>query len=85
MITSMTHVFKSDLCLCLGTSLQVMPAINIPIYMKKRAGPKGKVVIVNIQTTPLDQLADLRIFAKADTVMELVMEELGLTIPEFEQ
>ena len=43
----------------------------------------GKFVIVNLQKTPLDALADLRIFAKVDTLMEKVMKHLKLEIPEW--
>ena len=42
-----------------------------------------KLVIVNLQRTPLDSVARLRIFAKCDDVSRLLMSKLGLTIPEF--
>lgn len=45
----------------------------------------GKLVIVNLQKTALDGLAHLRIFAKTDLLMELVMKELGITTETFEQ
>jgi len=40
-------------------------------------------VIVNLQKTPLDDLADIRVFAKCDEFTKLVMSKLGLEIPEF--
>ncbi len=40
-------------------------------------------MIVNLQKTPLDGLADLRVFAKCDDFTSLVMDKLSLEIPEF--
>ncbi len=40
-------------------------------------------MIVNLQRTPLDGLADLRVFAKCDDFTRLVMDKLSLEIPEF--
>lgn len=42
----------------------------------------GKLVIVNLQQTPLDSKA-LKINATTDKVMELLMERLGILIPPF--
>lgn len=39
------------------------------------------LVIVNLQKTPADHVAAVRIFAKTDEVMEGVMKELGIPIP----
>lgn len=41
------------------------------------------MVICNLQNTPLDEVADLRIYAKADDFMEKVMGKLGCPIPPF--
>eukprot|EP01087_Luapelamoeba_hula_P019697 TRINITY_DN6563_c0_g1_i1.p1 TRINITY_DN6563_c0_g1~~TRINITY_DN6563_c0_g1_i1.p1 ORF type:complete len:603 (+),score=91.58 TRINITY_DN6563_c0_g1_i1:91-1899(+) len=71
----------ADLCLCLGSSLTVTPAATIPKTVGKN--PKAKLVIVNLQRTPLDSFATLRIHAKIDKVMEAVMEELGIPIAPF--
>ena len=46
-------------------------------------GEKQKLVIVNLQRTPLDRLADLRVFARCDDFTHLVMSKLSLAIPEF--
>lgn len=72
---------KADLCICLGSSLTVTPAADMPKVVAKKKD--GHMVIVNLQKTPLDKLADLRIFGKIDQVMQGVMEELGLEIPSF--
>ena len=46
-------------------------------------GKKQRLVIVNLQKTPLDYLASLRINGKCDDVMKLLMSKLSLEIPEF--
>jgi len=69
----------SDLCLSMGSSLRVTPAADLP----KIVGKRGRLVIVNLQSTPLDDLAALRINAKTDDVMTAVMAKLGMEIPPF--
>jgi hypothetical protein len=43
----------------------------------------GRLVIVNLQHTPLDKHASVRVYAKADDVMQQVMEQLNLAVPAF--
>ena len=43
----------------------------------------GDLVIVNLQSTPLDSLASLRIYAKCDDVSRMLAEKLSLQIPNF--
>ena len=77
---SFDHGGKADLCLAMGSSLTVTPAANIP----EMVGEGGKrLVIVNLQATPLDSCCKLRIFAKCDEVSKMLMSKLGLEIPEF--
>jgi NAD-dependent SIR2 family protein deacetylase len=65
---------QCDLMLVLGSSLTVSPACHMP----EKVGKKGKkLVICNLQKTPLDELATIRIFAKCDDLMKLVMKKLG--------
>jgi len=54
-----------DLCIVLGSSLVVFPAANIPIYALKS---KAKLVIINMGTTQLDDLAWVCIDAKTGEV-----------------
>jgi NAD-dependent SIR2 family protein deacetylase len=71
---------KADLCLVLGSSCTVTPAADMP----SNVGEKGEnLVMVNLQTTPIDRYACMRINAKIDDVMVPLMKELGLDIPEF--
>lgn len=62
----------------MGSSLTVTPAADMP----SEVGERGKrLVIINLQKTPLDSLAALRINGECDKVMKLVMEKLGLEVP----
>ncbi|KAL4501444.1 hypothetical protein ABPG72_021251 [Tetrahymena utriculariae] len=74
------HSQLADLHLVLGSSLRVTPAAEMPQTTAKL----GKnLVIVNLQKTPLDSLATLRINAMCDDVMKMVMKKLKIEIPEF--
>ncbi len=44
---------------------------------------KKRLVIVNLQNTPLDRLATLRVYAKCDDFTKLFMQKLELDIPQF--
>lgn len=61
----------ADLCLCLGTSLQIMPVGNYPLLSKKNS---AKVVVVNLQKTRVDKHADLVINCKLDTLFKMLFE-----------
>jgi len=41
--------------------------------------PNGNMVIVNLQKTPYDHLASVRLFCTTDSFMELIMKELNIT------
>lgn len=59
--------------------MTVNPAAEIP----RIVGNNGKLIIVNLQTTPLDEVATLRINAMCDDVMKKVMEKLEIPITKF--
>lgn len=75
------HGKKADLCLVLGSSLTIPPANTIPETVGKNK--KARLVICNLQPTPLDNLADLRVWAETDRLMKKVMEGLEIEVPEF--
>ncbi|KAK3896952.1 DHS-like NAD/FAD-binding domain-containing protein [Staphylotrichum tortipilum] len=77
------HAKKADLCLVLGSSLTVTPANEIPETVGKRHRKGARLVICNLQETPLDVMAELRVHAKTDDLMVGVMRELGVEIPRF--
>jgi len=70
------------LSLTLGTSLQIQPAAGLPLRTL-RAG--GKLVVVNLQATPVDKRASLVLRRPADDVMRAVMASLRLPIPDYER
>ena len=74
------HSRKSDLHLVMGSSLTVSPACTMP---ELTADNQGALVIVNLQPTPLDDKATIKIHAKTDTVMAMLMKRLGYQIPPF--
>lgn len=76
-----TNAEKSDVFLVLGSSLTVTPANEIPTIPGRKRAPS--LVICNLQKTPSDGLADLRVFAKSDDLMTRVMEKLDIPIPPF--
>jgi len=59
----------------------VSPANTLPSLTKQNG---GKVCLVNLQNTIYDEKVDLRIFSKTDLVFKLLMNELGINIPEFD-
>lgn len=69
------HSKNADLCLVLGSSLRVTPAADMPKMVGKN---KKDLVIVNLQSTPLDYCSSLRIFSFCDSLMEKVCFYLGL-------
>lgn len=77
---AMDHSEIADLCIVLGSSCKVTPAANIPKRVAKRG---GKLVILNLQKTPLDDLATLKIHTTCDQFMEEVMRHLEIEIPPF--
>jgi len=76
------HSSKADVALCLGTSMRVSPACKLPTRGKK-TNSNHKLVIVNLQKTPSDDDCALRIFARVDEVMEMLMKELNLEVPKW--
>lgn len=72
---------KADLCIVLGSSLTVAPACHVP---RKIAEKGGKLVIVNLQKTPLDELASLRIFCKTDELMATLLDRLEIPSMAFD-
>jgi mono-ADP-ribosyltransferase sirtuin 6 len=64
------HCQNADLVITLGTSLRIHPAADLPLMAKK-------MVIVNLQETPVNAKAELVIREHVDKVMADLMELLG--------
>lgn len=73
-----------DLCLALGSSITVTPASDIPAWIGRRqkgkrsaaGSSRGGLVIVNLQATPCDGDATLRVNGFVDDVMDRVAKIL---------
>ena len=74
------HCRRADLIVCLGTSLRIRPAGNMPMRCVRRNGKPepGRLVIVNLQSTHLDRHCELRFHAKCDDVMTALADRLGV-------
>ncbi len=70
---SKEHAAKCDLMLVIGSSLSVQPASNFPRKAKKNG---AKLIIINIDATPQDDLADIRVAHKAGKILPHVIEKL---------
>lgn len=64
---------EADLFAVLGSSLLVQPAASIPVAAKEKG---SRLVIVNRDATPLDNLADLIVRGSCGRVMEQVLEKV---------
>ncbi|BDG61218.1 SIR2 family NAD-dependent protein deacylase [Caldinitratiruptor microaerophilus] len=69
---------EADLCLVVGSSLQVGPVNLLPRLV---ADHGGEVAIINLMPTPFDHLARWLVPAKAGEVLAEVARELGVEVP----
>lgn len=79
---------RADLIICMGSSLKTLRRYNClwpkTIHGTGNKEPETKLVIINLQYTPKDKNAVLKINGKCDLVMQLVMQKLNINIPAYE-
>ncbi len=64
---------RADVILAVGSSLTVMPAANIPFYAKQNG---AKLVIINMEPTALDYIADIVARGRAGDILSSILEEV---------
>jgi len=80
------HSNEADLVILLGSSCFVQPAATYPekvvlsekASLMKKLNKGGKLVLVNLQATPLDEYCNIRCFCKTDEFAKALMKEMGL-------
>ena len=66
---AMTHVRQADLMLVAGSSLEVLPASHLPLLVHEHA---GRLVVVNLTPTYIDDVAEVVIHADVAEVLPRV-------------
>ena len=69
----------ADFCIALGSSLTVTPACEYAGWVGEKAAD-SHLVVVNLQRTPYDSVASVRVNGYCDDFMERLMRELGLEL-----
>ena len=67
------EALKADLMLIVGSSLEVAPAGDMPVFATRNG---ARLIIINLEATPDDSLAEVVIRDNATSVLPSIMRRL---------
>lgn len=71
---AMAHIRQADLMLVAGSSLEVMPAAQLPLLVQERA---GRLIVVNLTPTYIDDMADVVIHGDVVEILPRIARACG--------
>ena len=77
------HSLEADLAIFIGSSLKVLQAYPYIWQQPPKPRPRKRFVIINLQPTPKDRIADLRIHARCDAALTMLLESMRLSVPAY--
>ncbi|XP_075590334.1 sirtuin 7 [Dermatophagoides farinae] len=76
---------KADLIICMGSSLKILRKYACLWPKNKQKNKKNKLAIINLQWTPKDSQAVIKINGKCDIVMKELMAMLNISLSSYER